>query len=201
MIPVGYKELPFGLFVEYFSYLVSSGLVEIHRLYEPPDYSRVSGGGYRWEFYSPDAVERNLKTFFEGLPAAYSAIIEQSFPQLKDDLLPFDGATKVIAAFDVKDRYKSAEEKSPTIALHYLKCKDESGLEICLFKKSECKELLDKLDIHVGNKVELNGRIYERIEGSSRILNFIYDDLPILHFAYGELERALDRYFEKLKKQ
>jgi hypothetical protein len=200
MIPVGYEKLPFGLFVEHFSYLVSSGLVEIHRLYEPPDYSRVSGSGYRWEFYSPDDVERNLKAFLEGLPAADSAIIEQSFPHLKDDLAPFDGATKVIAAFDVKDRYKSAED-GPTIALRYLKCEGESGLEIDLFKKSECKELLDRLNMHIGKRVKLNGKTYEQVGGSSRILDFIHDDLPMLHFVYEELERALDRCFDKLKKQ
>jgi hypothetical protein len=86
--------------------LISSGVTEIQRVYDPPDYSRMPHGGFIWEAYSKESVERNLNTFFSRFPSAYFPIVEQNFPLLKDRLAPFNGATRVIVVFDVKDHYK-----------------------------------------------------------------------------------------------
>jgi len=194
-IPVGSEELPFGLFVEYDSFLNSGGVTEICRLYEPPDYPRVPPGGYIWEAYSRGSAEKNLKTIFDGLPAAHSAIVGQNFPQLRDHLEPFNGASKVIAVFDVEDQYTS-RENVPGISFYNLKCEGERDSHISLDHISQCRDLVDSLRGGLGRSVELGGKKYKLVSMRSRILDFICDDLPMLNLVYEELERALRRYFE-----
>lgn len=192
IVRVGSESHPFGLFVECHSFLVSAGVTEIHRLYAAPDYSLAPHGGFQWEFYSPEDLEKNLRIFFDNLPAAYSAIVEQNFPQLKDDLAPFDGATRVIAILDVKDQRAGVD-------FYYLKCQGERGAHIDLHKEGECTDLVAKLRMKLGESVELDGKTYELVGESSSALTIIWVDFPILTFVYRELQDALRRYFDKSK--
>ncbi len=195
-IPVGYEKLPLGLFEDYHSFLISSGVKEVHRMYEPPDYSRIQRGGNMWDAYSPENVQRNLETLFASLLPAYSGIVEQNFPQMKRDLLPFGGATRVIVFFDAKDRNGSI----PSIDFCYLKCKGESGPRIDLSKAGQYKELETMLKgAHLERAIELDGKSYEFIEGSLGVMDFRYDELPLLDFVYEQLERAVHRYLTELK--
>ena len=193
IIRVGSESFPFGLFAEFLSFLVSAGVTEIRRLYARPDYSLAPQGGSWWQFFSPEALERNLKGLFDNLPAAYSAIVEQNFPQLKDHLLPFYGATKVIAVLDIRDErgYDAGVE------FYYLKCQGELGVCIDLHGKDQHTNLFDKPGIKLGESVELDGKPYDLIGQASMVLGIIWVDFPILSFVYRELGKAFRRYFDK----
>jgi len=195
-IPIGYKDIPLGLFEEYHSYLISNDITEIHRLYDPPDYSRIPHGGYFWDAYSPESVQRNLQALFTNLPPAYSGIVEQNFPQLKGNLLPFLGATRVIAFFDAKDQIGSIA----SITLCYLRCKDENGLRIELFKAGQDKDFETKLDrAFKDHHIELDGKSYEYVTNSSGVMRFKYDELAMFDFIYEELEGALHGCITEMK--
>jgi uncharacterized protein Usg len=199
-IPLGYERLPLGFFEEYHSSLISEGVTDIQRLYDPPDYSRMPHGGFIWEPYSEQSVERNLKNFFDNFPSAYSSIIDGNFPQLRDHLAPFHGATRVIVVFDVKDRYGPAER--PGISFWHLKCKDESRLHLDLIKRGQDTDLEARLKAtYQSNErsLELNGKIYQCLGGLFGALRFIYDDMPMLGFIYKELQQAFEKYFAALK--
>ena len=190
-IPIGYERLPLGFFEEYHSYLISSGATEIHRLYDPPDYSRMPKGGPIWGVYSEESIERNLKTFFDNFPSVYFSIVEQNLPLLKDRLAPFDGATLVVAVFQIKDERLG-------LSLYYLEHEGDHDLRIELLEKSQRKDVLRMLDtIRPGpDKLELNGKTYTLSAVVSMFPRFIYDDLPTLTFVYDELKGALRKYFD-----
>jgi hypothetical protein len=193
IIRVGSGSYPFGLFAEFLSFLVSAGVTEIRRLYARPDYSLAPQGGSWWQFFSPEVLERNLKGLFDNLPAAYSAIVEQNLPQLKDHLLPFHGATKVIAVLDIRDERGS----DAGVEFYYLKCEGELGVHIDLYRKDQHTNLFDKLGIKLGESVELDGKPYDLIGQASTVLGIIWVDFPILSFVYRELGKAFRRYFDK----
>lgn len=195
IVRVGSESYPFGLFVECHSFLLSAGVTEIHRVYAPADDTRSPQGGFLWEFYSLEDLEKNLKILFDNLPAAYSAIVQQNFPQLKDCLLPFHGATRVIAILDARDQ----QGFLGGIEFYHLKCEDERGVRIDLHEKSQCRDLVGRLRMRIGESIELDGKTYELIGSSSSVLTLIWVDFPILTFVYGELENALRRYFGKSK--
>jgi hypothetical protein len=191
VIALGSEEFPFRLFVEFHSFLTTRGVIEVPRLYKPPDYSRVPHGGWIWEPYSSDDVEANLKRLFDALPSVYTAIVEHNLPELKSQLLPFDGATLVVAVFQIKD-------ERPTLALYYLKHEGDHDLRIELLEKSQRKDVVCKLDSRP-DKLELNGKTYKLIGAAFMFPRFIYDDLPMLTFVYDELKGALRKYFDKMR--
>ena len=190
---VGSDDFPFLLFVDFHSFLVSAGVTEIHRLYAPPDDSHAPKGGFWWQFFSPEDLEKNLKSLFDNLPAAYSTVVEQNFPQIKDHLAPFYGANKVIAVLVTNDQDSSHKG----IRFYYLKSQDESDVHIDFRKQSECRDLLDRLKTRPAGSVELDGKTYELIASSSAALTIIWVDFPILTFVYRELERTLRGYFKE----
>ena len=200
-IPIGSERIPLGFFEEYHSFLASNGVTTIHRLYKPRDYARAAQhGGHISELYSTDDLERNLKIFFDNLVPTYSAILNQNFPLLKDNLPLFHGATRVVVVLD----------KSPTalhggdwpITIYNLKLASESSTRIDLCEKSECEDLVTKLELGRSRKsVELDNRIYEYTDFPERSqgLDFIYADLPMFGFIYEELQSDFNSYFQKSK--
>jgi len=195
-ITIGDEKLPLGIFEDYHSFLISNGVKKVHRIYEPPDYSRIPHGGWMWDAYSPESVQSNLETLFANLPSAYSGIVEQNFPELRGSLLPFDGATRVIVIFDIKDR----EASIPSINSSYLKCKEESGLRIELFKAGQYKDLETRLNGAFSERgIELDGKSYEFIGESSGVMDFRFDELPMLGLVYEQLEGSFHRYLTELK--
>jgi hypothetical protein len=196
ILRVGSENFPFGLFVEFLSSLVSGGVTEIQRLYAPEDESQAPQGGFLWQFYSPEDLEKNLKSLFDNLPGAYSAIVEQNFPQLKADLALFDGATRVIGVLDVES------QPEPRAGIHFycLKCQGELNVHIDLCRKAQ-NTYLDKLSaLRLGDSIELEGKAYELVGHPSMVLYVIWVDFPILSFVYRELQGAFRSYFDRCKR-
>lgn len=197
-IVVGSEILPFGLFEEFRASLISNGVTEICRLYDPPDYSRIPRGGYLWDAYSPESVQRNLVSLFTNLLPAYSTIVEHNFPQLMEKIPLFRGATRVIVVFEAKDQVGSI----PSITFYYLRSKNENTPQIQLLKAGQDRDLETKLSTaYHDHHIELDGKSYECNAQSSRIMRFKYDELPMLDFIYEELQAAFRNYFaEGLKR-
>ena len=184
-ILLGNDLFPFGIFTEFFSFLKNQGVKKIESVYLPKDYSIA---------FSPEAIEKNLKTFFEeNLPQVYHDLLSTNFPLLKDKIPPFGGASKVLIAFEVKEEYTSHHD-APKIEILYLKNREESGININVFPKSE-KRVPGVFSIDFEKGMEFNGRKYDIISASTEVLNFIYEDLPMFNYAYKMLEDCLKTYF------
>jgi len=199
-IPLGNAEFPFGILYEFFSFLKSKGVSEIHRVYLPRDYSRLSErGGWIWNLFSPAAVKRNLETFFDNLPKVYDDTVLQNFPEIAEELPLFGDASLVIVVFDVKEKYGSSRD-SPNIQFFYLANENQESLEIKIYRKAEMK-VHNVLHEELGNSVGFDGKKYKLISMSTGILDFIYDDIPMFSFVYETLRRNLERYFSGLRKK
>jgi hypothetical protein len=194
-IPIGYEHLPLGLFDEYSATLIAHGATEIHRLYEPPDFSRIPQGGHFWDAYSPESAERNLRALFTNFPQTYFGIVEQNFPQLKSGLPPFMGATRIIAFFDAKDEIGSY----PSLTLYYLRRKDERDLHIELYRAGENPAFETKFSRALHDRhTDLEGKPYECIAESSSGMQFKFDELPLFDLVYEELQGAFRSYFNEI---
>ncbi len=193
-IPMGNEKIPFGLFVEFFNFL-KQAQKEIERPYKAKDFSRLKeNGSWVWSVFSKQDANHNLKIFFENILEVYNSILQNNFPLLKNELSFFGKADTILISWNVKDNYKNFQD-GPSYKLYYLKAKSkkrEPGIHLL----SEAEEkTLKSLDFKTR---ELTFRkINYQIIRSSSILDFIYEDMPMLNFIYHELEEKLKNYFEK----
>lgn len=200
IIPIGNDRFPFGIFAEFLSFLKSKGFEQISRVYSPRDYSRLRGrGGWVWNLFPPDAVETNLKIFFDNLPKVYNDVVLQNFPEIAGELPLFGDASLTIILFSVNEEYKTFRDR-PKIEFFHLKTENQDSLEIEIYRKGETKELPSLSHEYFGKDIEINGKKYKLISMSIGILDFIYDDVPMFNFIYGVLEENLKGYFNNLKR-
>ena len=198
-IPVGNDKFPFGVFVEFFSFLKSKGFEEISRVYSPRDYSRLrERGGLIWNLFSPDAIETNLKIFFDNLAKVYNDVVLQNFPEIAGELPLFGNASRVIILFSVKEEYKTYRD-APTISFFHFETEKQDSLEIEIYRKEERKELPDLSWEYLGKDIEIKDKKHRLISGSEGVLDFIYDDVPMFNFVYKILEENLKGYFNSLR--
>ncbi len=90
-------------------------------------------GGRTCELYSPDDLERNLKTFFGNLVPTYSAIVNRNLPLLKDNLALFDGATRAVVVLDKNPN--ALHVGDCPITIHNLRLASENSLRIDVYEK------------------------------------------------------------------
>jgi hypothetical protein len=193
---LGNDQFQFGVFTELFSFLKSQGIKKIERIYLPKDYSRLNkSGGWTWSLLSPESIEKNLKTFFKNLPQVYNDLLNQNFPLLKDMLPLFGGASKILVVFSVKEEYKDYSN-APTIQFLYLRNKEERDIKIEVFAEGEGK-IPEIYSIDFRKGIEFGGRKYDIISGSTGILDFIYEDLPMFNYVYKMLKDNLKNYFDE----
>lgn len=192
-LPLGNDIFQFGIFTEFFSFLKNQDIRKIERVYLPKDDSRIKRSG--WDILSPEAIKKNLKVFFDNLPLVYNNLLIQNFPLLKDKLSLFENVSKILVVFDVKEEYNEPGNP-PTIQIIYLSNKEEKDIKIEVFAESEGK--IPGMDsIYFRKGIEFGGRKYDIISGSTGILDFIYEDLPMFNYVYKMLEDNLKNYFDE----
>lgn len=190
---IGNEIFQFGIFTEFFSFLKNQDIRKIERVYLPKDYSRIKRSG--WDILSPEATKKNLKVFFDNLPLVYNNLLIQNFPLLKDKFSLFGNVSKILVVFDVKEEYNEPGNP-PTIQIIYLRNKEERDIKIEVFAEGDGK-IPEIYSIDFRKGIEFGGRKYDIISGSTGILDFIYEDLPMFNYVYKMLEDNLKNYFDE----
>lgn len=193
-LPMGNKNLPFGLFVEFFNFLQQTE-VEIERPYKEKDFLRlVKKGNWIWNVFSKQDVENNLKIFFRNLPRVYSNFVESNFPLLKNELSLFSNADVIAVSWVLKEKYLNYQSR-PTYEMYYLKSEDkEDSNELVISITTKEAELLQNLDFS-SREVNFRGKRYKIKSRIISVLDFIYEDTPMLNFIYKLIESRLKNYF------
>ena len=194
-IPMGNEQIPFGLFVEFFNYFKQTKK-EIVRPYKAKDFSRLKdNGSWAWSVFSKQDANHNLKIFFENLVEVYNSILQNNFPLLYNELSLFREADTILVSWNIKDSYKNFQD-GPTYKLYYLKAENKKVQpSINLFSEAEAKTFKD-LDFKT-RELTFRKKKYQIISRRSSVLDFIYEDTPMLNFIYNELEEQLKNYFEE----
>lgn len=194
-IVLGNEKLPFGLFRDFIHFLKISGFDVINRVYAPKDFSRLHDGhGLVYSLLTAKAVEENLKIFFENLQDVYEGVVINNFLKIKNEIKLFDGASLLVVLFDAKDNYDGVRQ-FPSFELYCFKDEDDSDLKIALYKKDDPHAPELSFDFSREN-FEFEGKSYKLISGRSGILDFIYDDLPMLSFINKEFATNFKKYFK-----
>jgi hypothetical protein len=200
VMPIGSRVLSFRIFYELFSFLKLRGTDKIIRPYAPKDYSRLEKlGGWIWNVFSPETLEKNLRVFFENLPTAYNQIISTNFPDIKDDLSLFNNVSLEVVLFSAKEEAKAFTD-GPIIGFFGLSSPDENKQKIILSRRESAGELANLSLKKFRENIVFDGKKYTVSSASEGVLDFIFDDTPMLNFVYHLIKNYLKDHFENLRK-
>lgn len=177
---------------EHLVFLEQRGIESIERLYIPPDYSRLEEQETNliWGKYSPEAVEENIDILFSHLPETFEAIVEENFPGLVDELSLFGGASKIVVTYEVSESYDSKED-APTMCLYHFTNDEEDTFDILVShdKSSRFYKWIDqnKLRDKIGDTIEFDGTSFELQGYSSKVMDHLYQETPMLNFIYEQI--------------
>ncbi|MEK7570885.1 MAG: hypothetical protein AAB553_01305 [Patescibacteria group bacterium] len=199
---VGNDKMPFGLFVEFLN-LLKQDNKKIKRPYKARDYSRLGkGGGWVWDMFSKVDATYNLKNVFTNLESVYSTIINNNFPYLKKELSLFEEADKIIVFWNVKDRYNGIGT-GPTYSMYFLQSQiknEKKTLEILEEDQIESFSKKDIFEAARNPEIKFRSNNYKILSIRNSVLDFIYEDSPMLNLAYMILEKRLKEYFNTKSK-
>ncbi len=186
------KQINLRLFFEFLDFLEKSQ-TSIAGVYREKDFSRIPNGGWIWNVFSKKDAEYNLNIIFNNLVVAYKTIIKNNFPLLENELSLFGDVNIVAVSWNVKDEYQGFGS-GPTYKMYYLRSKSAGAQHtIEVLDDVEAKEFM-ALDF---SKQEINfrGERYEILSIRSNVLDFLYEDTPMLNLVYQILRERLKEYF------
>ena len=195
---MGNEKYQFVIFVDMLNYLKSQNINEIKRIFKKGDFTRLqTKASWIWNAFSRDDVVNNLKIFFENYRRIYNAIIEKNFPNLKNELSLFYGSNYVIVVYDVKDEYSGPVfgVKGPSIYMYFFTSERKQGLEINIISKEDFDKTQIIEEINSKNQIFISGQTFQYLTQNWSILEFIYEDRPIFHFLYDDLQCRFKNYF------
>lgn len=193
-IRISTRKLDIGTFIEFFDYLKQCNR-PITRVYKKPDRSRLKGkGGWIWSPYAPEDAAYNFKVAFQNLQEAYHVVLANNFPTLKNDLDLFKGADRILVRCTVREEYQGFDT-GPGYDMYYIKDEtptNQKTIEVLDEKQSQVlddltrKQAADRWGAGEGFRVTVH---------HSSMLDFIYEETPLLNLIYELLKDRLDNYF------
>ncbi len=194
IFPVGNTKYSFGLLVDVLDYLKIVGSHEIKRLYLPKDYDRLKGkSGFIWSWLAPNDVKKNIEIFFNELPDVYDTFIDEYFPNLKSQLHFFKDFDRLIIVIDVKEEYNDWND-APSIEKYYLKNKEFKERAIDVYMITDKNTPVDR-SVEFKTDIQIDGKIYQLHSMSYGVLDFIYNDMPMIEYVYKLLNKKFEVYF------
>lgn len=195
---LGNDKLPFRTFGDSLKFLESKMFKQIKRPYSLKDYSRLKTSGWVYNLLSPEMLENNLRIFFDNLPKAYSDFVSHNFPEIDGKIPLFSGSSLLMVVFDAKDNYLQLRD-SPSIKIFGFKDENAKRLQTTIYKNGRDEVPSGLLFENFRKEVKIRDKEYQMIYASSSILDFIYEELPMLGFVYGELDTNLATYFKSMR--
>jgi|GEM_PF-3476001 len=190
------RSMDIGVFVEYFNFLKKLDQ-PITRLYKKPDFSRLPGGGWIWNKFSVEDAEYNFRTVFSNLEDAYNTILTNNFPAIRNKLDLFGPADEISVNYTLRDEYKSHSD-GPTYKMFYLKSKGYAQKKSIKFINDEQADRLHNLIFQNEHKIYMyDNQSFKLLQAQHSVLDFLYEDTPLLNLVYQLLETRLKQYLAK----
>ncbi|MFW9995690.1 MAG: metallophosphoesterase family protein [Candidatus Odinarchaeota archaeon] len=183
------ERVSLDLIDSFLSDLEEQGITSITRIYRPPDYRRPGQQGLIYNEYTPEDLESNIRLFYDNLLAVYGAVVKNNFPRIVEKLALFDGATKVLVELDLKDWYTSISD-SPRATTLCLRNREDRDLSIQVFREEE--GLMPEISNNLWSEgINLDGKDYELVSLGGGVIDYIFNNLPMLNYIYSTLWRKL----------
>jgi len=190
---LGDNKFYMRMFVHFINNLEEKGITSVKRIYTKKEYSRLGErGGLVWNTLTLDNLEKNLTIFFRELPKVFDQVIKENFPALVDELHFFNKYNRLVVVLKGKDWYETSE--SPTLQLYGITDPKLQKNSVEVYREGE-KQITVKY--HNGINVQINNETFKARMSSSQILDFMYDDLPMLNHVYALLAEEFKEYLEK----
>ncbi len=196
-------------FIEALDFLDLKGVKEVNRVYMPRDWEKNSHG-VETGYYSINAMKRNIEIVFKNLIPVYNDIVSCNFSNLSKELSLFEGVSKLIVAYSLKERYDYARFEKPIVNVFYLKSNKNENFEFRFcdmnelpftredFYKKHWEYLRNKeLRLKLRNKdlkINFEGKEYIPLDYDE--LSHIFNngqDTPMLSLIYYYLESKIKR--------
>lgn len=127
---------------------------------------------------------------------AYNQIVQSNFEEISDELPLFGGANLFVIILDAKAEAKEFTD-APSINF-YAFYNPDSKFSVRLINKEEAKAPFSDLSFEQYRKeVMIDEKSFLMVDAFSAVLDFIFDETPMLNFIYKQIKSNLDRYFSK----
>jgi hypothetical protein len=200
IMPLGNKDLSFRLFYESLSSLKIRGTTEVARPYLPKDFTRLGKfGGWVWNVFSLETLEKNLSIFFDNLPDVYDKVITANFQDIKDDIPLFGNVDLEIILLDAKEEVKACTD-APLMGYYGLSLSNKEKMSVRFSRRENAGSFSSLSMKQFQQEMLIDGKTYKMVTAKGQVLHFIYEDTPMLDFIYNEIKDNLSRYFNNLRK-
>ena len=189
------KQINLRVFWEFFDYLATNHL-PIKRVYKAKDFSRIPGGGWIWNVFSKTDTQHNLDIVFAHLLETYNILLNNNFPLCRDEFSLFGSGNLILVNYRLKDNYTD-HASGPTYEMFYLKeIGGDSQPAVDVIGEPEAKELRKFVSSKGPDKFIYRNKGYKLFSSTHSVLDFIYQDTPLLKLVYELLSRRIERYFD-----
>ncbi len=123
----------------------------------------------------------------------YDTFIDEYFPNLKSQLHFFKDFDRLIIVIDVKEEYNDWND-APSIEKYYLKNKEFKERAIDVYMITDKNTPVDR-SVEFKTDIQIDGKIYQLHSMSYGVLDFIYNDMPMIEYVYKLLNKKFEVYF------
>jgi hypothetical protein len=192
-VVVGSSKYPLRIIADLLNRLRSKGISRIDRLYIQPDFTKLVRANYVWSYYTREALLQNVETFFGALPGVYDSIIDTYFPRLKTELSFFKGFNGLRIFLDVKEDFDIIGNP-PVIRYFDLLDMAEDKEKVKVYLATDETPMPEPDWVH--GEVRIDSMTYKIGLRGDRVLDFIFETIPLFQYAYNLLLRRFKAYFE-----
>jgi len=179
------------------AYLRSSGIDIIKREYETRHQVNKKSY-YIWEAWGEEKTVKNIKVFYNHFIRIYDLLTQTYFPNLKNELQFYNNFNLLVIVVDFS---RVSLNPSPSIEYYYLKSASNIENKVLIYNLTEKGIPIKRENLrdYFNNDITIEGNSYRLVSLTSSILDFIYDETPILTSINKLLKEQLKEYFNDKK--
>lgn len=181
------------------AYARQMGVDKIKREYETRHHVNKTSY-YTWEAWGEEKTIKNVKVFYDNFIRIYDSLIQTYFPILISELQFFNTFNLVIIILDFTD---IANRYSPSIEYYYLKSNSNVRPKIIIYNSNDTNIPLrrDNLRHYYKSELIFENNSYKYVYAQFSVLDFIYDETPILDSINKLMKERLKEYFANKKNE
>lgn len=178
------RYLPISILTEFIIALQNMGISGIGRPYIRKTFEIKN-------LYAKEDIIKNLRVFCYHLQYAYPRFISLNFPELQEELSLFKQCNRILFLPNLKN------EDHYFCTMLYLASDSDEDHKITVVDNEKEVEKYEKLTLALGKIVEFEGKEYKIVASKMTVMDFLYEETPLLNYIYSLTKEKLESYFKK----